>query len=157
MATEWVRWAVLRYVRDVAAYDRRMQAAIERGQAIRAQMEGIGAIRYDRDGSASTWSDHLPDALDTLAEIADHLESDVALWAKDAEKAKELFFRYAETTMVWEKWGERLTWAKVAKMHGYSEGGARKMAERGMEIIYELMPEEYRRSPYGAEPWNRGR
>jgi hypothetical protein len=156
VATEWVRFSVLRYVREVAAYEKRIRDGIERAKRIRLDMEGVGAVRYDRDGSRSTWADHRPESLDILDDIADHLDADIQRWAREAEEAHRLFMRYDETAMVWEKWGEKMTWAKVARLHGYSERQTKRKAELGLEIVYELMPEEWRRAPYPAQPWKDG-
>ena len=153
MATDWEKLAVKRYVKDVAEYERRVEAGIERGRAIRAQMEGILAVRYDRDGGRAGYEDHRPEALDLLAEIADKLDADIVLWAEDHDRALELFEKYAETRIVWEKWGKRQTWSHVARDQHYCESMCRRMAERGIEIIYHDMPEQYRRSPVPAQPW----
>lgn len=157
MADTWTRMCVIRYVKDVRDYEARQLAGIERAKKIRAQLEGVGAVRYDTDGSRAGWTDRRPEALDTLDRIAESLEADIALWAEEAENAHRIFDTCPETRMVWEHWGRRATWAACARMTGYSYGGVRKASERGIEIIWHMMPEEYRRSPYPAEPWeNRG-
>lgn len=156
---EWTRICVTRYVREIAEYEKRIQAGIERGKVIRAQMEGIQAVRYDRDGSRSEYMDRRPEALDTLAKIADSLDADIRLWAEEAEAAHRLFDSTIETRVVWLKWGRQgrnganLTMQQVAQRVGYSRSSAYRLYERGFEIIYRLMPEEYRRSPYPAEEW----
>ena len=153
MATDWEKLAVKRYVKDVAEYERRVAAGIDRGREIRAQMEGVLAVRYDREGGAAGYEDRRPESLDILAEIADRLDADIVLWAEDHDRALELFEKYAETRIVWEKWGKRQTWSRVARDAHYSEPTCRRLAERGMEIIYREMPEEYRRPLVTAQPW----
>lgn len=152
MATEWVRFSVLRYVREVAEFEKSMAKMEERAEMVRSRMEHVMAVRYDRDGSRAGYEDTKPEALDELAEIRDDYEALIMLFGKRAEEAHRLFMRYDETRIVWEKYGEKKTWPKVAREHGYSESGARRCAERGMDIIYELMPEEWRRAPYPAQP-----
>lgn len=150
---DWTRMCVVTYVREVAAYEKRIQAGIERAKVIRAQMEGVLAVRYDLDGSRAGWEDKRPAALDTLEEIADRLDADVALWAAEAERAHRIFETCEETRVVWFHWGLCHTWAKCARECGYSYGGVRKLADRGILIIWHMMPEEYRRSIYPAQPW----
>ena len=151
---DWIRLSVIRYVKDVAAYEERIRAGIERGKAIRAQMEGVGAVRYDREGSRPTgWEDRKPESLVLLEEIAAKLDEDIVLWAEQADAAHRLFDTCEETRMVWEHWGLRWKWAKVAARHCYNRDWVRRVANRGIEIIWHEMPEEYRRSPYPAQPW----
>lgn len=155
MATEWVRFSVLRYVREVANFEERMAKYEERAEVVRSRMEHI-ASRFDRDGSRAGYEDTKPEALDELEEILDDYEALIILFGKRAEEAHRIFDTCPETQMVWEHWGERRKWADVAHRHLYNMDYTRKLANRGLEIIWHLMPEEYRRSPYPAEDW-RGR
>ena len=153
MANEWTRLAVVTYVRDIAAHESRLDRLIERGTAARERMDGMKAIRYDRDRSPAGWSDPLAEAIDELDHIADDIYAEVELWAERAEEAHRIFDSCQEATMVWEHWGERMRWADVAHRHCYNRDHVRRLAARGIEIIWMMMPEEYRRSPYPAIPW----
>lgn len=157
MASEWVRYSTLRYITHIAECERSIEAGIEYKKQLEAQLDGVGAVRYDHDGSRAGWTDHLPEAIDKLTEITERLCTNIVAWSEEVAIAHSIFSRYDETAIAWDKWGKKRTWSKVARMHGFSEGGARKCAERGLDIIYAMMPEEYRRSPYPAQPWeNRG-
>lgn len=153
MGNEWTRLAVITYVKDIAFHERNLDSLIQRGEKRRAEMDGIKGVRYDRDGSPVGWSDPLAAALDDLAEIADAIGAEVALWGDRIEEAHRIFETNEETLMVWEHWGERMRWADVAHRHCYNRDHVRRLAARGIEIIWMMMPEEYRRSPYPAIPW----
>ena len=154
MGNEWTRLAVITYVKDIAGYERRVDGLIERGEAARQRMDGMKAIRYDRDGSPAGWSAPLAAAIDELDRIADAIGAEVALWAERAEEAHRIFDATEEATIVWEHWGKRMRWADVAHRHCYNRDHVRRVAARGIEIIWHQMPEDYRRSPYPAVPWS---
>lgn len=160
MAGDWIRLAVLNYVKTIAEYEKRIDERCAYGQTVRAQMEHVGSVMCYRDGSRAGYEDHLPESLDKLAEIADQIDADIMMWAEEASHAHEIFSRYLETRIVWLKWGKQgknrlrdLTWDDVARRIGYSKANAQRLSERGIMVIYHDMPEEYRRSPVPAQPW----
>ena len=150
---DWTRWCVIRYVREAAQYERRKESCEQRAEKVRADMEHVLAVRYDRDGSAAGWTDRMPEALDELAAIADELEAAIVGYERDYQRALDIFETNEDTRMVWEHWGLRMRWADVAHRHCYNRDYVRQIAARGIETIWHLMPEEYRRSPYPAEEW----
>lgn len=151
---DWTRWCVIRYVREAAQYERRKESLKERAEKVRADMEHVMAMRYDRDGSRAGWKDRMPESLDELDEIADELEASIMGYERRYQHAMDIFQTNEDTLIVWEHWGRRMRWADVAHRHCYNRDHVRQVvAARGIETIWHLMPEEFRRSPYPAEEW----
>lgn len=152
---EWIRYAVLEYVRLWRDYEHRKSFRLGRIAEMEVMLEGLGAVRYDRDGSPSGYVDRRPELLDTIQEMHDALMGDIEREEEDYQRALDLFSENEESLIVWEKYGLRMTWAGVGRQHLMSERTAKRAAERGFRHIFDNMPPQYRRVPVAAEEWKR--
>lgn len=150
---EWVRWCVMQYVRSVSGYRLRKAQKEGRIAELRADLEAVGAIEYDREGGASTYVDRRPELLDTIDGLIDDLQGDMEREEREYHEARALFAQDEDATIVWMKYGERMTWAAVGRQLGYSAATCRRKAQTGLGYIFDRMPREYRRAPVNAEDW----
>ena len=148
---EWMELAVRRYVDDVATYPRGFRAARDEIIRIQAEMEGVPGVRYDKDGSPAPWHDKLAEHVDAIAAKRDEMAALTERWAATYIDAMAIFNADEDAYMVWERWGLKTPWKRIAKRRMYVVETCRLRMPKGIAYIYERMPEEYRRSPYGAE------
>lgn len=152
---EWMRFAALEYIRQLADYRDRFLADMAALDEARARAEAVGAIRYDRDGSPAGWRDHLPEILDTMAAIHERMRQRYEAEEADYQAAIGGFNADPRKRLAWSKWGEHRTWAEIAQAERISKATARRWGADGLERIYYQMPAEYRRVHVNAEEWER--
>ena len=137
--------AYLRYVRGI---DGTLAEIAEDVARIEARLELMG-VSFDGAGAASGCGrDALPDGIARAVELRDEWAAAMARHADELAEAKRLCRpvherRYA----LWLHSVERRTWDATARMLGYSNAQARRLAEVGVRELYALMPERWRRDP----------
>ena len=148
---EWVRYAALGYIRAMADYEKQARGYLDRMAELSAKLEALGAQRYDREGSAAGYTDTRAETLDLLAQLKDSLEAHIANGEREYQEALDLFIRDEDATIVWLKYGKRMTWDAVGRKVGFTGRTCRTHAPMGFRYIFDHMPLEYRRVPVNAE------
>ena len=148
---EWQEIAVKGYVDAQLHHRAALDALTDEIARLRSSMEGTRGPQYDRIGSSAGWSDHMAEALDALDAARDRVVAELNLNGEEYLAAVALFGSDEDAQMVWERWGLKTPWKRIAKRRMYVVETCRLRMPKGIAYIYERMPEEYRRSPYGAE------
>lgn len=115
-----------------------------------AALDGVKAVRYDRDGGAGTMiagDDAMAAQVEKLQAARAELEAERAAWM-----AERVEF-YAATECMDERAGKLLrmrycharAWAHVADVLGYSEDYVRhELREEALALLYDTMPHTWR-------------
>lgn len=148
---EWREYCVLEYIKKQARYSAETKSMSERIRTLRERMEGVTAVRYDRDGSSSGYSDKFPEIMDTLEAIRDALASRISLGEMEYQQAIDLFREYSFAEAVWLHYGCGKSWNQVGREVGYSSNTCKHHRLDGIEYIYDRMPAEYRQVRQRAE------
>lgn len=133
----------LHYVRSLEASLLAIGEDIERQQA---RIE-LGAVRYGRIGGRSALDvDKVPDGVARLMELRDKWSAEFARYADYLTSAKAVCRPiYENRYILWLHRVEGLKWDAVARRIGASTQTCRRAERMGVQELYTLMPEEFRR------------
>lgn len=133
----------LHYIRSIEASLLAMEEDIENQ---RARIE-YGAVRYGRVGGRGALDvNKVPDGVARLMELRDQWLDEYAKHADELARAKALCRPiYENRHTLWLRRVEGLTWATVARRAGVSITTCNRCERLGIQELYELLPEEFRR------------
>ena len=136
------RW--LEHVRGLGARVRAIQSEID---AHRQLAEGVGALRYDREGHAQPTADAIPDAVARIEEMVADYVAELAGFVEEQREAHEAISRLRRS-----EYSEALTrryligqsWERICVDMGYSWDGMKTLRYRALSELYDLMPARWR-------------
>lgn len=137
------------YLRRIADLRRIMDEHEQEIERCRHMLD-LSGIRYsDMPHSPNIDADKVPRAVVSLIEAQEAYREIVASFASRYRNAWEICHRPGEEerTMLWDFHVERMTWEDVGRKHGYVDKAVNRAALRGIEGIWEDMPEADRYIP----------
>ena len=152
------RLLVAGYLDYIAGIDEavtRLDESIRRTEAALT----LGAVRYrDMPGNPNTDPDGIPEGIARLEELKDRWEGDASAMAAEWATMLDFCMQSTPRRICWLHYVDGLTWGRVARKVGYSQQHARRLAWQGINEIYEIVPESFRRSAIPkAQEWEDSR
>jgi len=151
VTNEWVEYAARSYIADQAAFTRKCDDKVDRMEVLRQRMEGVGAIRYDRDGSGTGYVDKWPELLDQMSELVESLQNHMKDGAISYMEAMDIFRRDRNAYACWLHYGAGETWRSVGARLHTSPDHLKHERGRGFRFIFDNMPARYRLVDIKAE------
>ena len=140
-----MRICVLDYLDHIRAISADMATTIERYEEHLASMERLGSQLSDMPHSPNISTDNIPNMVIKLQELLDDVVVATDNYQSEVMRAFEICHITPESTMLWLHYVERMTWAKVGDLFGYSMEHALRKSKEGYETIYTAMPDIYKR------------
>ena len=148
MNREIIKACVLDYLTEVRNLKDTLEQIEEQVDRQTSRLTLLGVTYSDMPGSPGFKVDKIPEGVAELIELRERLDAAYYSFARDLERARAIcrpvnFPAY----LLWLHFGEGMTWWKVGKKVGYSTDHTQHLAAQGYEIIYQEMPERFRRLP----------
>lgn len=129
-----------------------LESAIE---GLRARYDGLGAMRYDKQGGGGTSSpdDQLAAMVDELDALRGELVTSVAAY-RDELAAFERALRRLDglsDAILTARYVRAKRWGEIAHTLHYSEGYVRVLHTQALVELYEVMPESMKAIPKATE------
>lgn len=140
---EFMRWCVHTWLEDIRLHWLEIESLEDEIRSLRDRLDGLNSMARERV-SSSRASDYLADGINRLDELADEWQGKVNLYTKEFSNALILCDQSRETKVVWMHVVERKTWSYIGKHAGYSETQIKRIGNKGIALLYELMPGDYR-------------
>lgn len=143
---EVIRICVRAYMRHIRMINDDVRVIAERISEIRTTVELTG-VSFDSQGSASSTGDKMADGVARLVQMSE--EFSLAIDRLDSEYKTAFLWCQPENVGCYAVWlhdVEGMQWRIVGELTGYSEKHIPRIADKGYRELYDLIPEEYRRS-----------
>jgi len=142
---EYKRIIVAGYLDYIAGIDEavsRLDESIRRTEAALT----LGAVRYrDMPGNPNTDPDGIPEGIAKLEELKDRWEGDASQMAAEWASMLDFCMESTPRRICWLHYVDGLTWGRVARKVRYEERQVRRLAWQGIDEIYNVVPEAFRR------------
>lgn len=148
-----IRHCVKAYLSEIRGMEAGAKDLEDRIIELRQRLEGLRSVVSETVGGSKS-DDALIEGMAKLEELQDQWRGEVSKYAKEIAEAQLIcdpsnIGRYA----CWLAWVSKLTWDQVGEKLGYSKSRIRAKAEKGIEEIYQEMPERYRWNTIPSSRW----
>ena len=143
-----MRKAVVGFLTHIRETENKIGYLESRISKIRARLTGMG---YDpsAQGGGGSRTDAIPEGVATLSELEDEWSACVRHHTREVEAAREMCaLPHVERHVVWLRVVEKRKWHEVAKAVRYTPRQAQRLEQDGIEELYPLIPEQFRRDAF---------